>query len=61
LAPTASSGCTEIGLLIGPAHLALPTFDATAFYTDEAVQFSLGAGASKMPNAMKGAYDHLPV
>ena len=45
-------GCTEIGLLIGPEHLPVPTFDSTLLHADEAVQFSLGSSASKMPNVM---------
>jgi aspartate racemase len=42
-------GCTEIGLLIGPEHLALPTFDSTLLHADEAVRFSLGVSVAKMP------------
>jgi aspartate racemase len=42
-------GCTEIGLLVGPEHLALPTFDSTLLHADEAVRFSLGISAAKMP------------
>jgi aspartate racemase len=33
-------GYTEIGLLIGPEHLALPTFDSTFLHADEAVRFA---------------------
>jgi aspartate racemase len=43
-------GCTEIGLLIGPGHLSLPTFDSTLLHADEAVRFSLGSGLPKLPN-----------
>jgi aspartate racemase len=43
-------GCTEIGLLIGPEHLDLPTFDSTLLHADEAVRFSLGSGLTKPPN-----------
>jgi aspartate racemase len=35
-------GCTEIGLLIGPQHAALPTFDSTLLHADAAVEFALG-------------------
>jgi aspartate racemase len=35
-------GCTEIGLLIGPQHIALPTFDSTLLHADAAVDFALG-------------------
>jgi aspartate racemase len=35
-------GCTEIGLLIGPQHIDLPTFDSTLLHADAAVQFALG-------------------
>jgi aspartate racemase len=34
-------GCTEIGLLIGPQHLDLPTFDSTLLHADAAVAFAL--------------------
>jgi len=40
-------GCTEIGLLIGPADLDLPCFDSTLLHADAAVDFALnpdGAG-----------------
>jgi aspartate racemase len=35
-------GCTEIGLLIGQEHTALPAFDSTLLHADAAVSFSLG-------------------
>jgi aspartate racemase len=35
-------GCTEIGLLIGPEHLDLPTFDSTLLHADAAVDFAIG-------------------
>lgn len=35
-------GCTEIGLLIGPEHIDLPTFDSTLLHADAAVEFALG-------------------
>jgi aspartate racemase len=37
-------GCTEIGLLIGPEHVDLPTFDSTLLHADAAVEFALGRG-----------------
>jgi aspartate racemase len=37
-------GCTEIGLLIGPEHLALPLFDSTLLHADAAVDFAIGQG-----------------
>lgn len=37
-------GCTEIGLLIGPEHIDLPTFDSTLLHADAAVEFALGRG-----------------
>lgn len=37
-------GCTEIGLLISPQHIALPTFDSTLLHADAAVEFALGRG-----------------
>jgi aspartate racemase len=37
-------GCTEIGLLIRPEHLDLPTFDSTLLHADAAVEFSFGRG-----------------
>lgn len=37
-------GCTEIGLLIGPQHIELPTFDSTLLHADAAVEFALGRG-----------------
>jgi aspartate racemase len=43
-------GCTEIGLLIGPEHLSLPTFDSTLLHADEAVRFSLDPSASESPS-----------
>jgi aspartate racemase len=33
-------GCTEIGLLIGPEHLTVPTFDSTLLHADAAAAFS---------------------
>jgi aspartate racemase len=47
-------GCTEIGLLIGPEHLSLPTFDSTLLHADAAVRFSLGANAATLQPAMAG-------
>ena len=35
-------GCTEIGLLIGPQHVDLPTFDSTLLHADAAVDLALG-------------------
>jgi aspartate racemase len=35
-------GCTEITLLIGPEHSALPLFDTTAIHAEEAVAVALG-------------------
>jgi aspartate racemase len=35
-------GCTEIGLLIGPECIDLPTFDSTLLHADAAVEFALG-------------------
>jgi aspartate racemase len=43
-------GCTEIGLLIGPEHLSLPTFDSTLLHADEAARFSLDSGESESPS-----------
>jgi aspartate racemase len=43
-------GCTEIGLLVGPEHLSLPTFDSTLLHADAAVRFSLDSSAPKLPN-----------
>lgn len=34
-------GCTEIGLLIGPQHIDIPTFDSTLLHADAAVDFAL--------------------
>jgi aspartate racemase len=34
-------GCTEIGLLIGPQDIDLPTFDSTLLHADAAVAFAL--------------------
>jgi aspartate racemase len=34
-------GCTEIGLLIGPQHFALPAFDSTLLHADAAVAFAM--------------------
>jgi len=36
-------GCTEIGLLIGPDDLSLPSFDTTLLHADSAVDFALRA------------------
>jgi aspartate racemase len=36
-------GCTEIGLLVGPADLCLPVFDSTLLHADAAVERALGA------------------
>ncbi|TCT06133.1 aspartate/glutamate racemase family protein [Aquabacter spiritensis] len=41
-------GCTEIGLLIGPEDLDLPTFDSTLLHADKAVDFCLSA---RLPDA----------
>ncbi|WAJ28546.1 aspartate/glutamate racemase family protein [Antarcticirhabdus aurantiaca] len=38
-------GCTEIGLLVGPADLCLPVFDSTLLHADAAVELSLGTEA----------------
>jgi len=35
-------GCTEIGLLLSPQDIALPTFDSTLLHADAAVDFALG-------------------
>jgi len=35
-------GCTEIGLLLDPRNIALPTFDSTLLHADAAVDFALG-------------------
>jgi aspartate racemase len=35
-------GCTEIGLLVGPECIELPTFDSTLLHADAAVEFALG-------------------
>ena len=35
-------GCTEIGLLIQPNNIDLPTFDSTLLHADAAVDFALG-------------------
>jgi aspartate racemase len=39
-------GCTEIGLLIGPADVDLPVFDSTLLHADAAVDFALGSTAT---------------
>ncbi len=36
-------GCTEIGLLIGPADCALPAFDSTFIHAEAALDFALAA------------------
>ena len=38
-------GCTEIGMLLRPEDVALPTFDTTVLHADAAVSFSLADGA----------------
>jgi aspartate racemase len=35
-------GCTEIGLLLDPAEMALPTVDTAVAHCEAAVQFALG-------------------
>jgi aspartate racemase len=35
-------GCTEIGLLLGPADLAVPVFDTTEIHAQAAMEFALG-------------------
>jgi aspartate racemase len=40
-------GCTEITLLIGPEHCALPLLDTTALHARAAVDFALGAPANE--------------
>lgn len=35
-------GCTEIGLLLDPRSIDLPTFDSTLLHADAAVEFALG-------------------
>jgi aspartate racemase len=45
-------GCTEIGLLIGPEHLPVPTFDSTLLHADEAVHFSLSPDKSSRFDAV---------
>lgn len=35
-------GCTEICLILDPAHLPLPGFDSTAIHAEAAVEFALG-------------------
>lgn len=35
-------GCTEIGLLLDPQSVGLPTFDSTLLHADAAVEFALG-------------------
>jgi aspartate racemase len=44
-------GCTEIGLLIGPDHFDLPTFDSTLLHADSAVAFALGQDEAPRRNA----------
>ncbi len=41
-------GCTEIGLLIGPERIDLPTFDSTLLHADAAVEFALGRDDAQM-------------
>ncbi len=36
-------GCTEIGLLVGPADCALPAFDSTFIHAEAALDFALAA------------------
>ncbi len=44
-------GCTEIGLLIGPDHFDLPTFDSTLLHADAAVAFALTQDEAPRRNA----------
>jgi aspartate racemase len=44
-------GCTEIGLLIKPEDIDLPTFDSTLLHADAAVDFALGGGPNKRADA----------
>lgn len=45
-------GCTEIGLLITPEHISLPTFDSTLLHADAAVAHALGrAGGTEVQAA----------
>ena len=44
-------GCTEIGLLIGPDHVGLPTFDSTLLHADSAVDFALAQSDAPRRNA----------
>ena len=44
-------GCTEIGLLIGPEHFDLPTFDSTLLHADSAVDFALEQNDAPRRNA----------
>ena len=44
-------GCTEIGLLIGPQHIDLPTFDSTLLHADAAVDFALDPAHSALVQA----------
>jgi aspartate racemase len=44
-------GCTEIGLLIGPEHIDLPTFDSTLLHADAAVDFALDPARSAIGRA----------
>lgn len=41
-------GCTEIGLLISPDDIDLPTFDSTILHADAAVDFALSPPAAKV-------------
>jgi aspartate racemase len=38
-------GCTEIGLLIGPAHVEVPVLDTTEIHANAAVDFALAGSA----------------
>jgi aspartate racemase len=44
-------GCTEIGLLIAPQHIDLPTFDSTFLHADAAVAFALDQKDAARQNA----------
>jgi aspartate racemase len=35
-------GCTELGLLVGPDDLPMPTFDTTELHARAAMDFALG-------------------
>ena len=44
-------GCTEIGLLIGPEHFDLPTFNSTLLHANSAVDFALEQNDAPRRNA----------